>query len=98
MARIVYSSNALANLQRIARSLRDNDAPEAAIAAVARIRSGIDLLQHHPLIGRLVAAEIRELVISYGRTGYLALYRYIPGRDLVRVLALRHQRELDYPE
>jgi hypothetical protein len=30
-------------------------------------------------------------------TGYIALYRFLPGRDEVRVLAIKHQRELDYP-
>ena len=37
---------------------------------------------------------MRELVISHGSTGYLALYRYHEIRDLVTVLAIRHQREL----
>ena len=41
-------------------------------------------------------AELRELVISYGRTGYVALYRFVVSRDEVRILALRHQRELGY--
>jgi plasmid stabilization system protein ParE len=40
--------------------------------------------------------ELRELVISYGRTGYVALYRFVIGRDEVRILALRHQRELGF--
>jgi hypothetical protein len=37
-------------------------------------------------------------VISFGRSGYVALYRFIPHLDVVSVLAIRHQRELDYPE
>jgi hypothetical protein len=28
----------------------------------------------------------------------VALYRFIPHLDVVRVLAIRHQRELGYPE
>ncbi len=40
--------------------------------------------------------EFRELVISQGRSGYLALYHYMPSRELIRVLALRHQREAGY--
>lgn len=40
--------------------------------------------------------DLRELVISYGRTGYVALYRFLPLRDEVRVLAIRHQREIGY--
>ncbi len=71
--------------------------PEAASRAVSAITSAIDTLERHPLIGRRVDGEIRELVISYGKSGYLALYRHVPARDEVRILAIRHQRELDYP-
>ena len=48
------------------------------------------------MIGRPIRGDLRELVIWFGRTGYVALYRFLPVRDEVRVLALRHQRELDY--
>lgn len=37
---------------------------------------------------------MRELVISRGSTGYIALYRYHEIRDVVTVLAIRHQREV----
>jgi hypothetical protein len=47
---------------------------------------------------RVVKGEFRELVISYGKTGYVALYRFLPAQDRIRILAIRHQRELDYPE
>ena len=96
MAQVVYSANALANLERAFSSL-DEIAPEAAIAAVEAIRTAIEMLEHHPLIGRIVRGGLRELVISFGRTGYLALYRFVPSRREVRILAIRHQRELDYP-
>ena len=96
MARVVYSANALANLER-AFAFVAEQAPDAAFAAVEAISSAINLLEHHPLIGRIVTGEIRELVISYGRTGYVALYRYSPSRREARILAIRHQRELDYP-
>jgi plasmid stabilization system protein ParE len=96
VARVIYSPNALANLERAFSSLNDL-APEAAVAAVEAIRTAIDVLEHHPLIGRIVSGGLRELVISFGRTGYLALYRFIPSRREVQILAIRHQRELDYP-
>ena len=48
------------------------------------------------MIGRRVAGELRELVISFGKTGYVALYRFLPAPEQVRILAIRHQRELDY--
>ena len=96
MAQIVYSQNALANLARAFEFMLEHD-QAAAIASAAAIREAVELLANHPMIGRRVAGELRELVISYGKTGYVALYRFIPAHDLVRVLAVRHQRELDYP-
>jgi len=43
-----------------------------------------------------VKGDLRELVISFGETGYIALYRFVVQKDEVRVLALRHQREIGY--
>jgi plasmid stabilization system protein ParE len=43
-----------------------------------------------------VHGDIRELVISYGQTGYIALYRFVVPQDKVRVLAIRHQREIGF--
>jgi mRNA-degrading endonuclease RelE of RelBE toxin-antitoxin system len=39
---------------------------------------------------------LRELPISYGDAGYVALYRFDPDTDAVYVLAFRHQREAGY--
>jgi len=55
------------------------------------------MLASHPVIGRAVESGLREIVISFGRTGYLALYWFAPERDEVQILGIRHQRELDYP-
>ncbi|HEY4177582.1 MAG TPA: type II toxin-antitoxin system RelE/ParE family toxin [Kofleriaceae bacterium] len=96
MAQIVYSANALDNLERAFRTLA-RDAPSAAVAAAHAIRSAVEMLAFHPMVGRIVVGELRELVISYGKTGYVALYRYLPNTEEVRVLAIKHQRELDYP-
>lgn len=97
MAEIVYSPNAIANLERAFEYLADKD-PRAAPAAALAIRTAVEVLARHPLIGRPVEGELRELVISFGRTGYVALYRFAPSENRVRVLAIRHQRELDYPD
>ena len=95
MAQVVYSARALANLEHAFEFIARED-PRAAVAAVRAIRSAVELLADHPLVGRRVEAELRELVISYGRTGYVALYRFLPLRKEIRILAIRHQRELDY--
>jgi plasmid stabilization system protein ParE len=95
MASVVYSARSLVHLERAFQFLRD-DNPQAALDAAAAIQSAVDTLAAHPLLGRRVQGDIRELVISYGRTGYVALYRYVVGRDEVRILAIRHQRELGF--
>ena len=95
MAQIVYSARALENLLRSLEYLRSEN-PEAAVAAAEAIESAVNNLAAHPLVGRRVESDIRELVISFGATGYIALYRFVVQRDEVRVLALRHQREIGY--
>lgn len=99
MTRVVYSSRALDDLVRLFRFLAEND-PASAAASASAIRSAVQLLAQHPYAGRRVeraGPDIRELVISFGKTGYVALYRFVPVRNELRVLALRHQRELDFP-
>lgn len=95
MAQVIYSENALENLDRAFEFLREHDTSAARDAAIA-ITEAVALLARHPLIGRVVEGELRELVISFGRTGYVALYRFLPVADEIRILAIRHQRELDY--
>jgi hypothetical protein len=36
---------------------------------------------------------VRELVISYGKSGYIGRYGYEQKEDVVLILAIRHQRE-----
>lgn len=96
MAQVVYSRRALEDLERAIQFVAKQDAA-AAVEAAAAIREAVEILGRHPLIGRPVAPPLRELVISYGKTGYVALYRFRPQRGEVRILGIRHQRELDYP-
>lgn len=96
MAQVVYSESALADLERAFEFIASHD-PHVALAAARAIREGVDVLANHPLVGRVVEGGLRELVISYGKTGYVALYRFLPTQDQIRILAIRHQRELDYP-
>jgi addiction module RelE/StbE family toxin len=93
---VVYSRQALDDLERLFHFIVAED-PTAAADAAAAIRSAVEMLAAHPLVGRRVTRDLRELVISFGRTGYVALYRFVPQLDEVRVLGIRHQRELDYP-
>ena len=95
MTELVYTEQALSDLERLSDFLLETD-PAAAQDTVTLIFDALDILVQHPEVGRKVHFGQRELVISRGRTGYLALYRYLPHIDRILVLALRHQRESGY--
>jgi plasmid stabilization system protein ParE len=95
MTKLVYSEHALIDLERLVDFLMEFD-PEAAELTALLIFEALEILVRHPEIGRKVHLGQRELVISRGSTGYLAIYRYLPQLDRVLVLALRHQRESGY--
>jgi len=86
VAEVIYSAHALENAEN----------PAATLAAVDAIQSAVENLRAHPLVGRRIEGDLRELVISFGATGYIALYRFVVQQNEVRVLALRHQREIGY--
>jgi plasmid stabilization system protein ParE len=95
VARVVYSAAALEDLERLVDFLLESS-PTAAAGALEQIRSAVEVLSAHPRIGRRVRSQLRELVISHGATGYLALYRFDAARALVRILRIRHQREAGF--
>jgi hypothetical protein len=41
-------------------------------------------------------SELRELIIPFGDSGYVALYHHAVRTDSVYVLAFRHQKEAGY--
>ena len=95
MARVVYSADARADLIRLVDFLiqAGADHPESMLDDVMH---AVEILVRHPKIGRPLDSGLRELVISRGATGYLALYDYSPLFDDVLILRIRHQRESDY--
>lgn len=95
MARLIYSTRALDDLERVADFLIDTD-PAAAAATVDLITEAVAILARHPLVGRPAEQGLRELVISRGRTGYIALYSFEEAQDRILILAVRHQREAGY--
>lgn len=75
---------------------RDGDL-ELASRALEAIENGIAALGFSPFTCRKVGDSpfIRELVIPFGDSGYVALFE-IEANDLIVVAAVRHQREDDY--
>lgn len=95
MAKLIYSERALADLERLTDFLIEIDA-SSALETVELIEEAVSLLMRHPLVGRPVEYELRELVISRGRSGYVALYSLEEAQDAILILAIRHQREVGY--
>ena len=95
MARISYASRALSDLERNSDFLMP-EGVDAQLATLDLIEEAIAILVRHPLIGRLAEHGLRELVISHGKTGYIALYSYEAEEHAILVLAVRHQRETGF--
>lgn len=92
MTRLVLAPRALRDMKRLTDFLLENSL-QAARETGDILLDGLAILEKHPLIGRVVEKGYRELVISRGRSGYLALYRYDAEHDRAIILAIRHQRE-----
>ena len=97
MPQVVVTENAAQGLERC-RQFLATKAPEAAKRAGQAIQQQFLLLETVPSIGRPLPEmpELRELVIAFGDSGYVALYRHEPAKDTVYVLAFRHQKEVGY--
>ncbi|RJP67489.1 MAG: type II toxin-antitoxin system RelE/ParE family toxin [Comamonadaceae bacterium] len=72
----------------------DLDIPARALQA---IKDGIAFLETSPFACRKAGNSpfLRELVIPFGRAGYVALFEIVDGSCVI-VGAVRHQREDDY--
>jgi plasmid stabilization system protein ParE len=97
LPQVIVTQRAVEGLARCRRFL-SRKAPDAARRAARVINQHLLALESHPTIGRPHPGfpDLRELVITFGDYGYIALYRYLPERDAVYVLAFRHQREFGY--
>lgn len=95
MTELVYAEQSLTDLERLDDLLWQAD-PQTAQDTVILVFDALEILLQHSEIGRKVHFGQRELVISRGRTGYLALYRFLPHIDRILELAIRHQRESGY--
>ena len=65
--------------------------------AMASLRAGIATLKTSPFTCRKAGQSpfLRELIIPFGRSGYVALFEIEDASNVV-VIAVRHQREDDY--
>ena len=95
--RVRYAPSAREELLRLYEFLLEHDL-DAAEQALDAIEKGVDVLRSFPFTPRKVQSDapfLRELLVSFGASGYVALYE-IEEDHTVTILALRHQREDDY--
>ena len=95
--RVFFTPEAEDDLLRLYDFLLEKDLT-AAERALEAIKEAVELLRFSPFSCRKVLRDnplLRELVIPFGSTGYVALFEIDTG-DTVNVLAVRHQREEDY--
>jgi plasmid stabilization system protein ParE len=92
-----FTPEAKEDLERLYLFLVENDL-DAAIRALETIGKAWELLEDFPFTCRKVDSAnpfLRELVISFGNSGYVALFE-IEDSNMITILAVRHQREDDY--
>lgn len=95
MTSLSISREADQDIDRLTQFLLQSQ-PEYAFKAGQSIFKALDFLTTSPEIGRPCQLPLRELVISQGKSGYLALYIYDPIADDILVLRIRHQREIGH--
>ena len=97
MPRIILTPIAIEDSERLRLFLRKKN-PIAAQRATTAIREAIRSLAIYPQANRARAdnSRLRELIIPFGDSGYIALYEYIVAQDVVYVLGIKHKREHDF--
>ncbi|MBE8190387.1 MAG: type II toxin-antitoxin system RelE/ParE family toxin [Candidatus Thioglobus sp.] len=92
-----YTQNAKQDIKRLYDFLLKEDI-SLARRAFEKIQLSISLLENFPFSGRKVFGDnsyLRELLIPFGASGYVALFR-IQDKKTLNILAVRHQKEVDY--
>lgn len=76
---------------------RDGGNVDLAEQILAAIRASVATLKISPFTCRKAGQSpfLRELIIPFGRSGYLALFEIVGATDVI-VSAVRHQLEEDY--
>jgi len=97
LPRVVVTEGAARGLE-VCRGFLAQKIPEAARRGAEAILSQLEMLERYPAMGRPLedVPELRELLIPFGESGYVALYRYEASDDAVYILAFRHQKEAGY--
>jgi plasmid stabilization system protein ParE len=90
---ILLSRDAVEDVERL-RTFLDQTNPDAARRALALIWTAIERLQDFPALGLPTEdADIRQIVIRFGASGYIVRYVIIPEMGDILVTRIWHGRE-----
>jgi plasmid stabilization system protein ParE len=90
---ILLSPDAVDDIERL-RSFLDQNNPDAARRALASIWTAIDRLQEFPDLGMPTDdAEIRQIVVRFGASGYIVRYARLREDGNVLITRIWHGRE-----
>ena len=97
MPQVIVTELAVQGLERCRQFLKRKNLLASKRAALV-IKEHFILLETAPKIGRPIDEypNLRELVIEFGDSGYLALYSFDNIQDQILILAFRHQKEVEY--
>jgi plasmid stabilization system protein ParE len=95
--RVIVTEGAAQGLERCRQFLAEKN-PHASRRAGQIIAQHLSLLENNPDIGRPLdeLPTVRELVIPFGDSGYVGLYRFEQETGVVYLPAFRHQKETGY--
>jgi plasmid stabilization system protein ParE len=90
---ILLSPDAVEDVQRL-RTFLDQKNPGAARRALTVIWTAIERLQEFPHLGMLTEdADIRQIVVRFGSSGYVVRYAVLSEDDNILITRIWHGRE-----
>ena len=96
MPQLIITPKAADGLERCRLFLAEKN-PSALMRASQVIQKSLQLLKSQPKIGRPCETKpLRELIVPFGSSGYVALYRYEEENNTIYILAFKHAKEAGY--
>ena len=90
---ILLSPDAVDDVERL-RTFLDQKNPDAARRALASIWKALDRLQEFPELGMSTGdADIRQIVVRFGSSGYIVRYAVLPENGNILITRIWHGRE-----
>jgi plasmid stabilization system protein ParE len=90
---ILLSPDAVEDVERL-RTFLDQKNPDAPRHALALIWKALDRLQEFPDLGmRTGDADIRQMVVRFGSSGYIVRYVALPENENILITRIWHGRE-----